>query len=63
MTLDAGIDLFLDEVRLRGLARNTLLAYSRDLTAFARFVSGGSAHGASMAGLFNAPWQATQPTL
>jgi integrase/recombinase XerD len=36
--LDAAIDLFLDHVKLeRGLARNSIEAYGRDLTKFRRF--------------------------
>ncbi len=35
MQLDVAIDLFLDHIRVeRGLARNTVLAYGRDLVAF-----------------------------
>ncbi|HEX4458880.1 MAG TPA: site-specific tyrosine recombinase XerD, partial [Polyangia bacterium] len=38
LALDAAIDLFLDHVKLeRGLARNSIDAYSRDLAKFRRF--------------------------
>jgi integrase/recombinase XerD len=38
VSLDDGIDLFLDHVRIeRGLARNSVLAYGRDLAKFRRF--------------------------
>src|ERR1700712_4197592 len=40
LSLDEGIDLFLDHVKVeRGLARHTLEAYGRDLARFARFLS------------------------
>ena len=39
MTLDGGIELFLENARLsRGLAKNSLEAYARDLAAFNRYV-------------------------
>jgi integrase/recombinase XerD len=38
LSLDSGIDLFLDHVKLeRGLAKNTVLAYGRDLAKFRIF--------------------------
>ena len=38
MPLDQAVDLFLDHTRIeRGLARNSVLAYGRDLAAFRRF--------------------------
>lgn len=38
MLLDAAVDLFLDHVKVeRGLARNSVLAYGRDLAKFRRF--------------------------
>jgi integrase/recombinase XerD len=39
LSLDSAIDLFLDHVKVeRGLARNSVEAYSRDLAKFSRFV-------------------------
>ncbi len=41
LTLDSAIDLFLDHVKLeRGLARNSVEAYGRDLAKFRRFAEG-----------------------
>jgi len=38
LALESGVDLFLDHLRIeRGLSRNTLLAYGRDLSRFLRF--------------------------
>jgi integrase/recombinase XerD len=40
LALDSAIDLFLDHVKVeRGLARNTVEAYGRDLAAFRRFAA------------------------
>jgi integrase/recombinase XerD len=41
IALDSAIDVFLDHVKIeRGLARNTIEAYARDLAAFRRFADG-----------------------
>ncbi|MCU1278797.1 MAG: Phage integrase, N-terminal SAM-like domain, partial [bacterium] len=38
LSLDSAIDLFLDHVKVeRGLARNSVVAYGRDLAKFRRF--------------------------
>jgi integrase/recombinase XerD len=40
LTLDSGIDLFLDHVKVeRGLSRNSVEAYGRDLAKFRRFAA------------------------
>ena len=41
IALDSGVDLFLDHVKIeRGLARNSILAYGRDLARFRAFCDG-----------------------
>jgi len=50
-SLEAGIERFLDHLRLeRGLAENTLLAYGRDLRRFRRFLQAGAADRISAVG-------------
>jgi len=41
LTLDSAVDLFLDHVKVeRGLSRNSVLAYGRDLAKFRKFADG-----------------------
>jgi hypothetical protein len=41
LSFDSAIDLFLDHVKIeRGLARNSVEAYARDLAKFSRFIDG-----------------------
>ena len=66
LSLDAAIDLFLDHVKIeRGLARNSVEAYGRDLAKFRRFVAAEGVDDADaverrhLLGIWS-PWRATR---